>query len=87
MPRLPGVAVVPPVAHHSGYRQIIEEGTVTEDEKTPDESEVVEEHLDEVAGGIGSWPTPERTLKTTPKAMEPLDKNLMEPLDKDALNR
>ena len=64
---------------------------MTEEGKLPDEDEVDEEQLQDVAGGIGTWPTPERTFKTAStrdkKVMEPLDEKLMEPLDKDTLGQ
>ena len=88
------VAELRPVVHHCSTLIFVEVSIMSEEKKTPEEVEVDEEQLEEVAGGIGTWPTPERTLKSTPKTtepldkqMEPLDKKLTEPIDRDTLNR
>lgn len=81
------IAARRPAVHHSNTCQLVEVSAVSEEKRTPDEPEVDEAQLEEVAGGIGTWPTPERTLRSNPKTTEPLDKKLTDSLDKDTLNR
>ena len=60
---------------------------MSEEKPKPEDVEPSEEDLEDVSGGIGTWPTPEMPRTRTPKATEPLDKQSMEPLDKDTLSR